>query len=251
MKSGQYFRLKKILITGASSGIGQGLAIRLSQLGAELILTGRNQEKLNQVAALCSGKVDLVLGDLTDPVTLEKLASVVSGLDIAILNAGTNWYMDATTFNATSFNALIQQNLFTMSHCLEIVIPEVLKSKGQVALMGSLAGYGGLSQSAAYGASKAAIRILAQSLDVDLRPLGVAVTCVSPGFVKTPLTDLNTFKMPVRISVEKAVDIILAGLKQKAHEIHFPKSFSLMMKVMMSLPASWQYMLSKQFKEKP
>lgn len=243
MKSGNYFDNQTILITGASSGIGLNLAIELSNLGAKLILCGRNQERLDKVKRMCVNHSELIVGDLLEVSTQVKIRESASRnqISLAILNAGTNDYMDADQFNADRTNNLMIQNYFSMTHCIEAVLPALLKSKGQLALMSSLAAYGGMPRSAAYCASKSAIRALSQSLDLELRGKGVSVTCICPGFVKTPLTDVNTFQMPFLISPDKASSYIISGLRKKYHEIHFPKRFSLGMKLFMSLPSGVIY----------
>lgn len=243
MTLGDYFKSKRILITGASSGIGAEIAIVLSQLGAKVILLGRNQERLLRVAAQCAHETECIVGDLCDKTVIEHLSKVCESgpLHLAILNSGTATYETPGQFKASAFNALMQANVGTMVDCIEAVLPSLIKHHGQLALMSSLAAYGGMPQASAYGAGKAAIRVLAQSLDLDLRPLGVPVTCICPGFVRTPLTDKNSFEMPFLIEAKTAAKIIVEGLAKQKHEIHFPKRFSLMMKFMMSLPASWQY----------
>ena len=245
MTRGDYFKGKRVLITGASSGIGAALARDLGQAGAVLLLHGRDVTRLQTVAEFAITTPRVILGDLCDPDTVTQISNVINetGLDIAILNAGTSNYNSGDHFDAAHFWSLMEKNVKTMVDCAERCIPTLLHSHGQLVLMSSLAAYGGLPQSAGYGASKAAIRILAQSLDIDLRSKGVAVSCVCPGFVKTPLTDQNRFSMPFLMLVDSASRTILDGIQHKKHEIHFPKRFSLLLKVIMSLPASWQHFL--------
>ncbi|NBV41988.1 SDR family NAD(P)-dependent oxidoreductase [bacterium] len=245
---GNYFKGKRVLLTGASSGIGANLAMHLDQLGADLILGGRSEVKLAEISNGFRNTPRFLVGDLTDPETIASLSQITqtTGLDVAILNAGTNGYIDADQFSADAFWNLMTQNVRSIANCVEVVVPVLLKSGGQLALMSSLAAYGGLPRSSGYGASKAAIRVMAQSLDIDLRPKGVAVTTVCPGFVKTPLTDLNTFPMPFLMSPDAASKAILTGLMHRRHEIHFPLRFSLFMKLIMSLPAPIQHFLVSQ-----
>ncbi len=241
--NGTYFKDKRVLITGASSGIGAATAILLSRAGANLVLTGRDEDRLNAVMSQFSGTVERVVGDLTDPAVIDRIRHIADRdrLDIAILNAGTSHYNAGDGFDVVAYHRLMQANLSTMMDCVAAVLPALLRSSGQLALTSSLAGYAGLPQAAAYCASKAAIRATAQSLDLDLRPKGVAVSCICPGFVKTPLTDRNTFQMPFLIDSTDAATRILWGLQTKAHEIHFPKRLSWIMKLLTSLPAGLQY----------
>lgn len=248
MKNGHGFKDKTVLITGASSGIGAALAQRLSEIGAHVLLTGRDRARLDLVVSQCPGPVATFVGDLTSPETLTSLRNWVSNhpLDLVILNAGTSSYSSPDLFQAKAFHHLMAANLGSMVDCVDIVLPHLLKRGGQLALMSSVAGYAGFSLAPAYCASKAAIRILGQSLDLDFRHMGVPVSVICPGFVATPLTNKNTFAMPFIIPVETAVTRILSGLEKQAHEIHFPKRLSLVMKLLSSLPASWQYWVFRQ-----
>ena len=245
MRLGDYFKNKRVLITGASSGIGAALAIQMSKWDTHLVLVGRNEGRLAEVAGKCGQNTALICGDLRDSSVINRIqkSAEAAPMDIVILNAGTASYDIDGSFDATQFNELITANVTTMAHCVQAVLPSLMKSRGQLALMSSLAAYGGLPKSSGYGAGKAAVRLLAQSLDLDFRHLGVPVTCICPGFVQTPLTDQNRFPMPFLIDVDSAVICIAKGLKSRSHEIHFPKRLSLLLKLVMSLPAAWQYQL--------
>ena len=245
MSTFDYFNEKRILITGASSGIGANLAQTLSKQNTKLILTGRNQSAL---AALADGQpnISYVIGDLLDPSTHTQISDAIQrlgGLDIAILNAGTNWFIEPNQFSPEAVKSLMRQNYDTMVDSIACCLPYLRQTKGQLVMMSSIAGYGGLPRAGAYNASKSALRILAQALDLELRPQGVAVTCVCPGFVKTPLTDKNDFEMPFILHPDQATARILKGISQKKHELHFPWRLSLLLKCVTSLPAAWQYHL--------
>lgn len=250
--TGQYYKSKRILLTGASSGIGKGVALALGQIDCTLILTGRSKERLHAVGTKCTkASVHYVLGDLTRENTIIKLKETIvsaGGLDVAILNAGVSIHVDALNFDASIFKNTMDQNYNSMVDCIEATLPRLLESKGQLALMASIAGYGGLPGASAYCASKSAIRTMAQSLDQDLRKHGVPVTCICPGFVKTPLTDKNEFYMPFRLTPEKAAKAILKGIQNKQHEVYFPRIFSWILKLVTSLPASWGYAVLSRLK---
>lgn len=241
--TGNYFNKKRVLVTGASSGIGAALARHLDRQGARLILTGRDRSRLAKVVDPLTPTVETIVGDLRQPEVIRQLSDFVShdGLDLAILNAGTSHYNSGDGFDVAAYHRLMADNLTTMVDCIGAVLPALIRSRGHLALTSSLAGYAGLPQAAAYCASKAAIRATAQSLDLDLRPKGVAVSCICPGFVQTPLTDKNTFQMPFLIDSDRAAGEILKGLSKQSHEIHFPKRLSLLMKFLTSLPAALQY----------
>ena len=171
---------------------------------------------------------------------VDEILSQVGGIDIAILNAGTAEYMQVSHFKSDVFERMIQTNFLSMVYCIEYILPLLRQSQcPHLVTMSSLSAYGGLTQAAAYGASKAAILNMSQSLQMDCVKEGIEVTNVSPGFVKTPLTDKNTFPMIMVQQVEKAGQLILAGIAKKKLEVHFPKTFSLTMKLLTSLPASW------------
>jgi len=243
MTNNHYYHSKRVLITGATSGIGAELARQLIAHGANVVLVGRNNEALDHFLNRYPESVVTLCGDLNECHTIDRLRTTITelGIDIAILNAGIAAYDDDRRFNAATCHRIFKTNVESMVNCIDAVLPSLLSRQGQLVLMSSVAAYGGLPIAAAYCASKAAIRTLAQSLDLDLRPQGVPVTCVCPGFVQTPLTDRNTFPMPFRLPVDDACRRILIGIQDRRHEVAFPKKLAWILKVITSLPASWQY----------
>ncbi len=224
----------KILITGATSGIGRRLAEDYNRDGHEVWAVGRNETALEELATLGlhPGRLDLTDRDGS----LAWFASLDS-LDLAILNAGTCEYLDMPRFDSALFARVMRANVESMAISIEGVLPLLLTSgRPHLAGVGSAAAYLPLPRAEAYGSSKAAVNYLLNTLRITLGPSKVAVSLISPGFVQTPLTDRNDFPMPFRISVEEASTVIRRGLLRRKAEIHFPLRFTLAMKMAALLP---------------
>ena len=233
---------KRIWITGATSGIGEGLALELAGRGNRVFASGRDPKRLESLRAAFPDNIEPLAFDVSDREAAlragEKIPEASNGLDVAVLNAGTCEYLDARAFDSAMIERVMRVNYLGMVYCIEAALP-LLRAGEEKYLVGmsSTAGYFGLPRAEAYGASKAAIRYLLESLRADLTPEGFAVSIICPGFVKTPLTDRNDFAMPMRISCERAVRHIVNGMERRKHEIHFPKTFSISMKAMALLPS--------------
>lgn len=227
--------MKTVLITGASSGIGESLAKFYAQQGFKVFACGRNQQKL---AALCNefSQIIPLAFDLNNQTEIFSALDKNIKLDHIILNAGTCEYIDnAKQFNGDLFARVINTNLISVGYCLEAWLPQ-LNSGGQLGLMSSSAVYLPLTRAEAYGASKAGVSYLAKTLSIDLASSNIGVSTIHPGFVETPLTDKNDFPMPSRITSEQAAEAIYLGMKQKRYDIHFPKRFTLVLKTFALLP---------------
>ncbi|WP_394129647.1 SDR family NAD(P)-dependent oxidoreductase [Shewanella maritima] len=231
-----------VLITGASSGIGFELAKHYVAQGWQVIACGRNAQQL----ALLSGVHPLVF-DITDASQVkaagEQLAHVIAQHDLSlsavILNAGTCEYIDdVIKFDSALFQRVIHTNVIATGYCLEAFLPQ-LAAGGRLALMSSSATFLPFSRAQAYGASKAAITYLADSLRVDLVSRNIGVSVINPGFVETPLTDKNDFAMPMRISAQQAAQAIYKGMINGKSDIHFPKKFTWLLKLFSLLPNAW------------
>lgn len=229
--------MSKVLITGATSVIGEALAKRYASNACEVIACGRNQEKLNRLAL--DPLIDTLAFDITDPSSIEKQAQSISDLDILILNAGDCEYIDdAKHFDGALFARIITTNLTAMGYLLEYLLPKV-KSGGQLVLVSSSATILPLPRAEAYGASKAGVDYLAKVLSIDLAKENIGVTLVHPGFIKTPLTDKNTFTMPCLLSSEEAAKRIYQCVKNKRSYLHFPKRFTYLLKLLSCIPSPW------------
>ncbi|MBB2494530.1 SDR family NAD(P)-dependent oxidoreductase [Aquipseudomonas ullengensis] len=241
---------KRIWLTGASSGIGEALAHLLLQQGHRLAVSARNAGALQTLAERYPQQVLLAPGDLTDAEQVQaigaRIASQWGALDQAILNAGTCEYIDVATFEAAMVERVVRSNLLSASLCVEAALP--LLRLGQnphlVAVCSSVT-FLPLPRAGAYGASKAAMRYLFESLRIDLASAGIDVTLVSPGFVDTPLTQRNDFPMPMRWPVDKAARYIVEHLDRRPLEIAFPRLFIATLVLLAHLPKRLQLALGK------
>lgn len=233
---------RHVWIVGASTGIGEALARKMAREGWTVTASARSEEKLAQLAEKQAGIAPYAL-DVTD---LEAVRAAVPAIeeatgpiDLAVFNAGTHAEDSMETFNAEAVRKIMELNYMGVVHGLDAVLPKMVERKsGHVALVASIAGWRGLPTAAAYGASKAAVISLAEALKFDGDRLGIKVQVVSPGFVKTPLTDLNSFEMPFLMDVEDAVDAFYDGLRGDKFEITFPWKFAFLMRRLQKMPYS-------------
>ena len=238
----------KIVITGATSGIGRQLAMDYHSEGHEVWALGRNQQALDELAA-CGLSIGQL--DLTDRDAALAWFSGLESVDLAILNAGTCEYIDLPDFDSALVQRVMRANVESTAISIEAVLPLLRKSEhAHLAVVGSSAAYLPLPRAEAYGASKAAIAYMVETLRIDLHPEKIAVSLVCPGFVKTPLTDLNDFPMPFRVSVQQASDHIRKGLMKKKAEIHFPKRFTSILKLLSLLPGPLWTIIGRQMVRK-
>ena len=221
---------KTILITGASSGIGKALAARYAAPEITLFLTGRNAARLGEIANLCRQKgatVETATISVTDRAALgEKILAWdrQSPIDIVIANAGVSGgtSMDAKQTEA-QLREIIDTNINGTFNTVNPLIPYMQERKaGQIVLMSSMAGFRGMPNAPAYSTSKVAVRAYGDAMRPLLKKDGIAVSIIFPGFVKTPLTDVNTFPMPFMIEADKAAGIIKRGIDRKKAAIAFP-----------------------------
>ena len=229
------FSGKRIWIIGASAGIGEALARALSDEGAELVLSARDGAALETVARAC-GKAEVLPLDLGVAGSLEDaLASLASNsLDAVICTAALYDPARVADLDPLRTETLVRVNLLGTLNVARLA-PPLLRDGGQLVLFGSVAGYIGLPGGQAYSATKAAINNLAESLRVELAPR-VDVRLVCPGFVRSRLTEKNDFKMPAIIDADAAAREVIRGLHGKRFEIHFPKRFTLAVKLLQLLP---------------
>jgi len=251
--------IKEIVwITGASSGIGRALALRMAKAGYRVAATARRQGELEALAREADGHLTPVAADTTDAASLQaavtRIEETLGPIGIAVFCAGTYQALMGAELTAAKARPLFELNFMGTVNSLEAVLPGMLRrGKGRVAMVASLAGYFGLPTSAVYGASKAALINMAEALRPDLARSGIAVQIVNPGFVKTPLTDKNEFPMPFLMDVEDAAEAFYRGLHSDRFEITFPRRFSLLLRVLQMLPYRLSLALTRLTvpKEKP
>lgn len=224
-----------ILITGASSGLGEALAHAYARKGRFLALTGRDQERVDAVATLCRSKGAQVEARVLDVTDREGMAAFVremdlrAPLDLVIANAGISAGTGSGTESAEQARRIFATNL---DGVLNTALPAIARFRqraapgargvGQVAVVSSLAAFMGLPGAPAYCSSKAAVRIWGEGQRHDLAPFGIEVNVICPGFVRTRLTAPNTFRMPLLMDADRAARIIQRGLRRNKARIAFP-----------------------------
>jgi NAD(P)-dependent dehydrogenase (short-subunit alcohol dehydrogenase family) len=233
------WRGKSVWIVGASSGIGAATASALHAQGARVTVSARNQRSLLEFVAAHAGAEALVL-DATDRQAVHVAAQQVLArgpLDCVVYCAGHYTAMRGFALDLEDAVRHMQVNYVGALHLLDAVLPHLLRQgSGHISLVGSVAGYRGLPNSLAYGPSKAALIHLAETLYLDLKDKGIGVSIINPGFVETPLTASNDFAMPALLTPQQAALAILKGWAAGAFEIHFPKRFTLGLKLLRLLP---------------
>ncbi|MEN9390872.1 MAG: hypothetical protein RL017_169 [Pseudomonadota bacterium] len=237
----------KVLITGATSGIGLALVKLYKSYQHEVIAIGRNKQVLidleNQGIEVC--QLDLINLDDTRS-TFKKIADKHQKIDLAILNAGIWEFFDCKNFDAELVKRIFDSNVITLANSIEGVLPLLRKSSApHLAGVASIAGYLPLPRAEAYGASKAAADYLFETLAITLKKENIAVSVINPGFVKTPMTAKNNFPMPFALEVDVAAKIIFKGLEARKAEIHFPYSLTIPMKLMSLMPRTWWRILGR------
>lgn len=235
-----------ILITGASSGIGAALARRAAAPGVTLALHGRDAARLAAVAADCRARgagVTTACFDLTEPGRIgDWLAEVDAAcpLDLVIANAGISGGSSGATEPAAQTRRILAVNLFGLLDTIEPAIERMRgRGRGSIALMSSLASFRGMPGTAAYCASKAAVRVLGEALRGSLAADGVRLSVICPGFVATPMTARNRFPMPFLMDAERAAAITLDRLARGRARIAYPWPMLLLALALTALPPLW------------
>jgi NAD(P)-dependent dehydrogenase (short-subunit alcohol dehydrogenase family) len=222
---------KRIWLTGASSGIGKAMAEKLAAQGHLLALSARRAEPLQEISERFPGQITVLPVDMTDAAAVSAVGQAISqqwgALDWAIFNAGTCEYVDVAQFEAAMFQRVMETNVLGTANCIEAALPLLRKGEQpRLVGVGSSVTFCPLPRSEAYGASKAALRYLFQSLELDLAAWGIGVSLVSPG-------------------CDKAADIIIRGIEKGKREISFPGPFIAVLKLIGSLPGALRFALTK------
>ncbi len=236
---------KTIWITGGSTGIGKALAIKFANEGWNVAVSARRTELLSELAKINENIYSFPL-DVTDIEQCKNVSSKIISkfnfIDICVFGTGIHDPNSEKVFNLEKIREIIEINFFGVMNCVNSVYSHFTEKKnGKISIISSVAGYRGLPAAGAYCASKSALTSFTESLYFDMKRKNVHVTLISPGFIKTPMTDKNKFPMPFIKSANFAAIKIFDGLTKKNNfEIHFPKIFTYLMKIIQILP-NWLY----------
>ena len=240
---------KIVFLTGASSGIGEALAIELAKRGATLGLLARREDLLKDLAARCEavgGKARVLVCDVVDAEAVQQSADVLrdefGAIDVLIANAGTGGNNPETrNLKPVAVKKVIDINLIGAVNAVAAVLPQMLERKsGQLVAISSLAGFRGIPKSAAYSASKAGMTAFFESVRLDVQDQGVAVTIIQPGFIKTPLTSGRSNKMPFLMELEDALPLFIRAIERKKKFAAFPWQLANFVRLGRIFPA-WLY----------
>lgn len=227
---------KTIWMVGASHGLGREVARRLDRAGARLILSARSEDALNALAGELSQAEPVPL-DVTDVESVANAAQQAGPVDALLYNAGAYEPMRTQDWDSEAVLGMSDVNFTGALRVLGQVVPGFVKAgRGDITLVGSLAGYRGLPASIGYGASKAALISLAETMRHDLKDSGVTVRVVNPGFIKTRLTDKNSFKMPQLMEPEDAAEHVVAAMQSRRFRTDFPRPFAYAIKALYLMP---------------
>lgn len=230
------FANKSYWLIGASEGMGRALARKLSAEGASLILSARSADRLNELAEELP-RASVLPFDVTKMDEVRAAVAEVGSVDRVVYNAGAYDPMRATDWQTDAALAICDVNFLGVMRVMGEIVPGMVQAgRGDITLIGSLAGYRGLPAAIGYGASKAAVISLAETMRHDLRGTGVVVRVVNPGFIKTRLTAKNEFRMPMLMSPEEAAQKVLNAMAKQRFRTDFPAPFSWLIRALDYLP---------------
>ena len=232
---------KRYWIVGASAGLGREVARQISQMGAEVILSARNEDDLNALAAELPGKSTVVPMDIASDESVAKAAVAAGEVDGLVFLAGVYWSFGSAAWEPEHAVKMIDINLTGAFRVLGHVVPKMVeRDSGHIVFTGSLSGFRGLPKAVGYGASKAGLMSLAETMYADLRKTGVQVQLINPGFVKTRLTDKNDYKMPFLMEPEYAARQFVEHMGTDRFAKNYPTIFSSALRFTQFLP-DWIY----------
>ena len=232
---------KTYWIVGASEGLGQDLARQMVAKGARVILSARKQARLDELAVDLGAQARAVAMDIADPQSVAQAWAQIGQIDGLVFLAAVYWPQRAQDWNAQQVVDMLDINLTGAARVLGHVVPDmVARDAGHIVLTSSLSGFRGLPGAVGYGASKAGIMSLAESMHYDLRKTGVRVQVVNPGFIKTRLTDKNEFKMPFIMTPDQAARQTLDHMETTRFKASFPRMFSWVFRASQFFP-DWLY----------
>lgn len=235
---------QRIILTGASSGIGANMAVEYGKQGCKLLLVARRKEQLESIAAnvvAVGGEAHILVADVTEPdtatIAVEMAIQRWGGIDLVIANAGVSSPQWFDSFDAADAELTMRVNWFSVVRMLQAVIPVFRKQgNGTFAAVSSLAGYRGMPGSGPYNASKAAVTTLMQSLRTEVVGTPIRLLTISPGFIRTPMTDKNEFYMPFLMEPEQGAQRIIKAIKKGKSEYRFPIGLSIAVRLLQWMP---------------
>ena len=236
------WRAKRYWLVGASEGLGEALAHKLSRTGAEVILSARSKDKLEQLAEQLPGRAEVLPMDVTRAESVVAAAQSVGEIDGLVYLAGAYWPFGAQEWHPEHGVEMADVNFTGLMRVLGQVVPGmVARDAGHIVITSSLSGFRGLPKSIGYSASKAATMSLAECMHADLRKTGVQVQVVNPGFIRTRLTAKNDFKMPFIMEPEDAAQAVFEHMNGDSFKKSFPFGFSLLFRGAQFLPDGLYY----------
>ena len=235
---------KHVWITGASSGLGEYTARILAERGCHVSISARSEDKLAAIAATHEN-ISAHPADVNDGERLKEVVAEIEGsygpVDLCIFSAGAWFQSSIKDMKVENFQKTVDVNLMGVVKSLDAILPRMLERQhGHVSWIASVAGYGGLPNAASYGATKAALIHLAETVKPELESENITVSVINPGFVRTALTDKNKFPMPFLMEPEDAAEKIVAGLEAEKFEVAFPWQLVWILKFLNHLPY-WLY----------
>ncbi|MEO9515167.1 MAG: SDR family NAD(P)-dependent oxidoreductase [Paracoccaceae bacterium] len=235
------FTGKRYWLVGASDGLGEALAHRLSRAGAHVIVSSRNAEKLEKVSDALGGRSSYQVVDIADDASVESAAEQIGPVDGVVLLAGVYWPFAAQNWDAAQATEMANVNFTGYIRVLGQVVPGFVdRDDGHIVITSSLSGFRGLPGSIGYTASKAGTMSLAECLHADLRKSNVRVQVVNPGFIKTRMTEKNTFDMPFIMTADEAAQQMFEHMCTTHFKKSFPFGFSLFFRLAQFFP-DWLY----------
>ena len=218
---------KRYWLVGASEGLGRALAHKMSAAGAELVISARSESRLKELADELSNKVQVMPLDLADGASVARVGADLGRVDGIVFLASVYWPMHASQWNGANAIAMAEINFTGLFRVLDQVMEQFLeRDAGHIVITGSLSGTRGFPGAIGYGASKAGIMSLAESLYADLRTPGIRVQLSSPGFIKTRQTDKNKFRMPFIMSPDEAAEHMMRHMASNRFKSSFPRPYS-------------------------
>ena len=236
---------KHVWITGASSGLGEHVARQLAARGCKVSITARRKEKLDEIAQ-GSDNIFAYPADVTDADQLKAIVTQMEAdhgqIDLTIFSAGAWFQSSVKELNLGNYAKTLDVNIMGVVNAMDAVLPQMMARRGgHISWVSSVSGYGGLPLAASYGASKAALINMAESMHSELERAGVCLSLINPGFVRTPMTDKNAFPMPFLMEPEDAATKMIEGLEKEKFEIAFPWQLVWILKALNILPY-WLYL---------